>query len=1340
MWSKHFKSAAALLLAGAIAVSVPVISMGTAVSANAAAAASSSQNEWYYNVIDSSTIPDGEYVFYNANTQTLMTDKIEKSNNSFPSYKTNARFGYYTAASAVPSQYRYQIKSAGNGYYYILNSDGLYLDIVTYGKLQFTSTPSPLYFEIYSGDYDEVIIRKKVGDNEYAISMYSTEWFTVHNYSSGAAGQRLTLMKYEDKPTTISYKKISDYGIQNYDTDREFTPKRVGNIAAYSRNTLAMNRGFSNRIATGIWATPGEKLKVYVQAEESDPLPSIEFTQHISDSQEKVTIALKRGLNELNVPTLHSDFSSYQTSTEPGGTVYLLNPYTSSQQSANVKVYIEGGDKIPVFRQGDNVQEFIAGLKEYYNNYQQGKKGYHNITELVSQHTLFTLRLTRVYEGYVQNGLDPQATSLAWDRYMEKLFEFDGLEPSEYKNLVLPIKLNQPYGAAYASIGFLGIQDGDMSAAALTETKRGWAYSHEIGHILDIGARESTEVTNNMWAIQYAVENETRYDNAILKRRSEMIPLIQNETTNIYTSGADKSYFWTLSMFWDLEMYHDGYWAELDEMYRNGKSGNSTVDGYAKNMSREEKVAVYSSKIIGIDLTYYFKRYGYLTSPSAYYTNAITSMSLSKAQPKFWYYDDTVYTKPLSSNAGKTGTIEHSDEKGMNSVFFNISDTYKDAHLGFEIIRDGKVVDFIWGLRYTSDNISGDYVVNAYDRSLNVYKTLSFNVSLNPKQYVVHCGNTIYGSLQDAVNGAADGATIYIENSIAIKEQIVIDGKSLTIMPKDTSKKVAIYNDAASDIFVLKNGASLTLKGGSSKDDMLVLDGENKSSYSLFRLYSGSKVSVEKGVTVRNFKNSSAGSVVFAEGASTVDLKGCIIEYNKTSKGTVYLMGGSTLNSSNGTVIRQNHSDNAGSAIYLHTADDKAYLKDTNIYRNHATNQSTGSTIYVNAGYISIGNGTSIRENVSDWYNLNTAMYLSANAKAAFSGNVDIDDMVTVNGKVSINPQISGILNIRTDKSYTGDGNVLAVPTKDSFPKSILSTVNYHHSSFTLINNVDSLVIKEIVPLKNTSTISATSLTAGRDLAIKAAATGGTGSYTYAVYYKKSTESKWTAKQSFSENSVVVLTPTDNAVYNICVKVKDSAGTIEKKYFDVTVKKVALSVNASVSAESITLGSSITAKASATGGTGSYTYAFYYKQKSQSKWTVKQDFSTKTSVSIKPAKATDYDICIKAKDKSGTLVKKYFTVKVIAPLTLSVTGVPQTLKLGNSFTVKAAGAGGVTPYNYGFYYKKTTDQKWTTAKGFSTSNSASIKPAKAAEYEICIKVKDSNGTITKKYYYVDVTK
>lgn len=79
-----------------------------------------------------------------------------------------------------------------------------------------------------------------------------------------------------------------------------------------------------------------------------------------------------------------------------------------------------------------------------------------------------------------------------------------------------------------------------------------------------------------------------------------------------------------------------------------------------------------------------------------------------------------------------------------------------------------------------------------------------------------------------------------------------------------------------------------------------------------------------------------------------------------------------------------------------------------------------------------------------------------------------------------------------------------------------------------------------------------------------------------------------------------------------------------------------LANRSTLSAEEIVLGGKITA------------YAVYYKQKVQSKWTVKQEFNENAVVSAKPAHATDYDVCVKIKDIDGTVAKKYFTVNVTA--------------------------------------------------------------------------------------------
>ena len=89
--------------------------------------------------------------------------------------------------------------------------------------------------------------------------------------------------------------------------------------------------------------------------------------------------------------------------------------------------------------------------------------------------------------------------------------------------------------------------------------------------------------------------------------------------------------------------------------------------------------------------------------------------------------------------------------------------------------------------------------------------------------------------------------------------------------------------------------------------------------------------------------------------------------------------------------------------------------------------------------------------------------------------------------------------------------------------------------------------------LVNTSTISAESVKAGTAITAKVSATGGKKSYTYAVYIKKTTESKWTTVRNFATASSVAFKFDTAATYDVCVKAKDAAGSIAKKYFKVKV-------------------------------------------------------------------------------------------------------------------------------------------------------------------------------------------
>ncbi len=272
--------------------------------------------------------------------------------------------------------------------------------------------------------------------------------------------------------------------------------------------------------------------------------------------------------------------------------------------------------------------------------------------------------------------------------------------------------------------------------------------------------------------------------------------------------------------------------------------------------------------------------------------------------------------------------------------------------------------------------------------------------------------------------------------------------------------------------------------------------------------------------------------------------------------------------------------------------------------------------------------------------------------------------------------------------------------------------------------------------LTNTSKISAVSIPLGNTVTVTASATGGTGSYQYAVFFKKSSDSAWTTAQDYNSNTSITIKPTSMVKYDVCVKAKDSAGTIAKSYF--TVKVTTSPVDTiKVSSTSIKLGETVTV--TITSSSGSNKYAVYYKKTTDSNWVTAQSPGTNKVITVKPAKAATYTICVKTIDSTNTISKKYFTVKVTAPLTNTSKLSATSVNLGSTVKVNASATGGSGSYQFAVYYKKTSDSNWVTAQDKSTNATVTITPKKAASYEVCVKAIDSAGTAAKTYLSFTVT-
>ena len=174
--------------------------------------------------------------------------------------------------------------------------------------------------------------------------------------------------------------------------------------------------------------------------------------------------------------------------------------------------------------------------------------------------------------------------------------------------------------------------------------------------------------------------------------------------------------------------------------------------------------------------------------------------------------------------------------------------------------------------------------------------------------------------------------------------------------------------------------------------------------------------------------------------------------------------------------------------------------------------------------------------------------------------------------------------------------------------------------------------------IQNTSTVSATSVTLGKTIKVTGACTGGIGDCTYEFYYKRTNASSWT---KYGGETTASLKPTKAGVFDLLVYARDSKGMSSAKTFRVTFKEAAALENTStISAENVKAGQKVTITPSAAGGSGDYTYEYYYKRTSSTKWIkLNKDY-------IVPSTAGTIDLIVYVNDASGNTSMKTFTLNI----------------------------------------------------------------------------------------------
>lgn len=694
--------------------------------------------------------------------------------------------------------------------------------------------------------------------------------------------------------------------------------ERNGNLESYCKNDLLLSSFGTNRQVLGITANANDKITIFVEAEPNDPLPKIRFSQHNGHWRSWLggELQLKIGKNSFIVPSFKHD--DYTVDVALGGGIYLSNPYTSSQQSSNVKIYIEGGTSYPVFDSSKNESEYLAEIDRYCEKYNADPQNVVNITEIVTDHMIITADCTVAKEIY--SNFSPKQTVKNWNEYMDKLLEFGGISQDsksavfDERNLIIRfnIRTTQPWsgGWMYAYGEHIGVRQSSQNILFYA-SGFGWGISHEIGHSLDNKLRVISETSNNMWS----KFNETAIEKACTRGEFEKtLKTLSNDLT--YDDGnffLDTKYNYLI--WWYIEAWQNGYWGNLENCYRGLNttlnkflSKNEDLVPLISSLSPTELQVFYSSIVTKVDLSYYFDRWGYSVENDSDSVFKIASVSdnfkeiMARAvkqkyidntkQYKLWYQDcyyyfsnnKTIYsskTKPTISVVAKT--------TAGYSIFIDHKD--KSGHLGYEIL-EGNDTDGYKVIGFTRENFFVDettysedyqpkYKIRAVDNTFSLSgESKAKEVEKNDNN-ICRIGETYFASLQDAINYSQNGDIIeLLESFLSVN---VIINKNLTIkVADDIQGDVTITKIEGGDLFTISSGCNLTLFGREKAN--LILNGHNfTQNGSLLNI--GGIVYAENVKLSDNITSSNGGGIILQNNSKGSIFKNCLILNNSANNG-----------------------------------------------------------------------------------------------------------------------------------------------------------------------------------------------------------------------------------------------------------------------------------------------------------------------------------------------------------------------------------------------------------------------------------------------------------------------
>jgi Metallo-peptidase family M12 len=255
-----------------------------------------------------------------------------------------------------------------------------------------------------------------------------------------------------------------------------------------------------------------------------------------------------------------------------------------------------------------------------------------------------------------------------------------------------------------------------------------------------------------------------------------------------------------------------------------------------------------------------------------------------------------------------------------------------------------------------------------------------------------------------------------------------------------------------------------------------------------------------------------------------------------------------------------------------------------------------------------------------------------------------------------------------------------------------------------------------------------------------AAAVGGTAPYTYKFWVFNG--SSWTMGQDWSSSNTWIWQPSVSGTYNFQAWARNAGSSTT---FDAWLPAGPFSVTEPPSltltgispnlVSPVAVGSPVTWTATASGGTGPYTYKFWVNDGSS--WTMGRDWSSSNTWTWTPVVPGTYNFQVWARNagSAATMFDAWrpagpFVVSGPPPLTVTSFTANQAFPVpaGTPVTWTSTASGGTGPYTYKFWIYDGAS--WTLGKDWSTTNTFEWTTSIAGSYSFQVWVRNAGSGAT----------